>query len=330
MRRLSFVIPNYNYSAFVGAAISSALGVRWPDIEIVVVDDGSTDQSVAEIERFGDRVRLIRQPNSGPRVACNTGFAASTGDWVIFLDSDDAVTPEVAEAIHERDRPEVSKIQFQMQRIDVDDVPVGRAFPEYRVVPTPKQVRTWMRTTASYPTPPGSGNAYARTFLEQLFPLGDECGDATDSACLAAAPFFGDVVTVPSPMVKYRVHGGNRSYLLGDVRRFGTQLERALQRHSFAQSLDGRRDDPHWLDPLFRGRHLLQLRVANRRLTTTRSPLPGDTFGRMFGDCFRNVLSPGPDGPLRRTVVAGWCLAVLVAPRRLAHRLIHARFAQPA
>lgn len=330
MRRLSFVIPNYNYGRFVGRAIGSALAVRWSDVEVIVVDDGSTDDSVEVVRRFGDRIHLIQQPNAGPRVTCNTGFAASSGDWVIFLDSDDLVEPEVAVAIQEHDREGLSKIQFQMQRVDADDKPVGRAFPEYRVVPTPDQVREWMRTTASYPTPPGSGNAYTRAFLEQLFPLGDEAGDATDSATLAAAPFYGDVLTVPSPLMKYRVHGANRSYLLGDVRRFGNQLERALQRHSFAQTVDGHRDDPHWMEPLFHGRHLLQLRVAHRRMTASASPIPGDGFGRMLRDCFGNLVSPGPDGHRRRAAVIAWCLVVLIAPRPMAQLLIRARFAQPA
>lgn len=330
MRRLSFVIPNFNYGSYIGRTIQSALDVRWPDIEVIVVDDGSTDDSIDVVKSFGDRVRLIQQPNSGPRVACNNGFAHSSGDWVVFLDSDDVAWPGLAAEIHERDRAGISKIQFQMQRIDVNDAPVGRAFPNYRVVPTPEQVRLWLRTTASYPTPPGSGNAYSRSFLDRLFPLGDQCGDATDSACLAAAPLRGDVLTVATPMFGYRVHGNNRSYLLGDVKRFGKQLERALQRHEFAQTIDGRRNDPRWLEPLFRGRHLLQLRVSNRRLTRDASPIPGDGFRRMLTDSVRSIASPGPEHLVLRTVITAWCLAVLLAPRPLSHRLIRARFAQPA
>jgi glycosyltransferase involved in cell wall biosynthesis len=86
MRRLSVVIPNYNYERFVGAAIRSALAVDWPDLEVIVVDDGSTDDSRSVIAGFEGRVTAIFQQHSGPRMACNAGFAASSGDVVTFLD----------------------------------------------------------------------------------------------------------------------------------------------------------------------------------------------------------------------------------------------------
>lgn len=91
---VSVIIPNYNYEDFVGAAIESALGVDWPDIEVIVVDDGSTDHSRAVIERYPDRIRAIfLQKNAGRVVACNLGFARSRGEVVMFLDSDDMLHP---------------------------------------------------------------------------------------------------------------------------------------------------------------------------------------------------------------------------------------------
>jgi hypothetical protein len=326
VKRLSFVIPNYNYAAFVGRAIQSALDVQFTDVEVIVVDDGSTDESVTEIGKFADRITLIQQANAGPRIACNTGFAVATGDWVIFLDSDDVVYPGVAGAISQLERAGVSKIQFPMQRIDRDDRPAGGTFPSYRSLPTPEQIRHWMRTTASYPTPPGSGNAYSRAFLELLFPIGDQCGDATDSACLAAAPFLGDVLTFPSPMFGYRLHGANRSNLLSDVGRFTSQLQRSVQRHMFAQTIDPQGTGS--FDALYRGRHLLQLRVSHRRLSGAESPIPAESAQRMIADSFWALVSPGPENVATRVVIATWCLCVLMGPRRVATRLIHARFAQ--
>lgn len=328
MRRLSVVMPNYNYEAFVGAAIDSALAVDWPDVEVIVVDDGSTDGSRAIIEGYGSRITAIFQDNAGPRVACNTGFAASTGDVVIFLDSDDMLEPSIARELAAVWRAGISKVQFPMLRIDRDGEPTGGVYPEFDPVPSPEQVRSWMRATGAYPTPPGSGNAYARTFLEQLFPVGDRCGDATDSSTLAAAPFLGDVITLPTPLVRYREHGGNRSYLLAEGDRFRKQLERAYQRHLFALEVSGHEEDG--LRPLFRGRHLLQLRVAHHRLHPHEQPIPTDSGWRMTRDALVSPLAPGPEPASHRLLVAGWSLAVLASPRPWARRLVEARFRQGA
>ena len=73
MRRLSVVITNYNYARFVGEAIDSALALDWDDVEVVVVDDGSTDESLQVIAGYADRVRVLATENSGQRVAANRG-----------------------------------------------------------------------------------------------------------------------------------------------------------------------------------------------------------------------------------------------------------------
>lgn len=331
VQRLSIVIPNYNYGRFVGAAVESALAVDWPDVEVIVVDDGSTDDSLAVLSRFGDRITVLSQENSGPRVACNAGFGASTGDAVLFLDSDDVLEPSVVREVSQVWRPGVSKVQVQMRRIDGNGADGGRTFPEYRFTPTPIQIRHWMTETAAYPTPPGSGNVYARAFLDQLFPLDDRCGDATDSACLAAAPYLGDVLTVPRPLVGYRVHGHNRSGLLADPVRFRRQIERAYERHRYASELSrdpGRQCPDAVVASLRRGRHLLQMRVAERRVCPgTPAPLPTDGRRHMLVDAVRTLFAPGPETASRRIVVSAWCVVVLLAPASVARRLIAWRFA---
>jgi glycosyltransferase involved in cell wall biosynthesis len=262
-------------------------------------------------------------------VACNRGFAESTGDVVIFLDSDDVLVPSIAREVAHVWRAGISKVQVQMRRIDRDGDPAGRPFPAYRFTPTPQQIRHWMTATGAYPTPPGSGNVYSREFLERLFPLDDRCGDATDSACLAAAPYLGDVVTIPIPLVSYRVHGRNRSGLRSDPRRFTQQIERAYRRHRFAREVAGQAiddDDARLVRPLLRGRHLLQMRVAERRVSIGAAPLPTDGRRRMLWDSIVTIGAPGPESAVHRLAVAGWCLATLLAPAPVARRLITWRF----
>lgn len=92
--RFSVVIPAYNAAATLPRAIESVLAQSWPAHEIIVVDDGSGDDTAAGISHFGTAVSLIRQSNSGVSVARNAGAAAATGDWLAFLDADDYYTPD--------------------------------------------------------------------------------------------------------------------------------------------------------------------------------------------------------------------------------------------
>src|SRR5262245_9894269 len=116
--KLSVIIPNYNYSEFLGDAIKSALQLEWNNKEIIVVDDGSTDDSRSVIERYGDRIKSIFQSNQGQLAACNAGFAVSSGDLVIFLDSDDFVDKSLMAHILTSWDANASKYQVQMHVVD--------------------------------------------------------------------------------------------------------------------------------------------------------------------------------------------------------------------
>lgn len=91
--RASIVITAYNYGKYVGDAVNSCLRQTYPDIEIVVVDDGSTDNTRSVCESFGDRIVYIHQENRGVSAARNTGLKHISGEFVTFLDADDMLTP---------------------------------------------------------------------------------------------------------------------------------------------------------------------------------------------------------------------------------------------
>lgn len=86
---VSVIIPNFNYARFLGEAIESVMGQTYTNIEVIVVDDGSSDDSLKVARSFGEKVRLIEQENSGVSAARNRGIGGSTGELVAFLDSDD-------------------------------------------------------------------------------------------------------------------------------------------------------------------------------------------------------------------------------------------------
>ena len=97
---VSVVIPTYNRASLVGRAVGSVLGQTFPDLEVVVVDDGSTDGTEEAVRAVGDgRVRYLRhEANRGVAAARNTGMAHARGEYVAFLDSDDVWLPEWVEA----------------------------------------------------------------------------------------------------------------------------------------------------------------------------------------------------------------------------------------
>lgn len=90
---ISVVVPCFNGVAHVGAALRSALDQGWPALEVIVVDDGSTDGSAAWIRREFPLVTVIEQANQGVAAARNHGIAAAHGEWIAFLDADDIWLP---------------------------------------------------------------------------------------------------------------------------------------------------------------------------------------------------------------------------------------------
>jgi glycosyltransferase involved in cell wall biosynthesis len=97
--RISAVIPSYNRAALVGRSIRSALAQTRQPYEIVLVDDGSTDDTRAVVESFGDRVIYLFEENRGVAAARNAGVRAASGDWIAFLDSDDVWLPDYLESM---------------------------------------------------------------------------------------------------------------------------------------------------------------------------------------------------------------------------------------
>jgi glycosyltransferase involved in cell wall biosynthesis len=94
MAKISVIIPTFNRAQFVKKAINSVLNQTFQDVEIVVVDDGSTDNTKDIINSYGEQVRYIYQENKGAASSRNTGIEASKGEYIAFLDSDDYYTAE--------------------------------------------------------------------------------------------------------------------------------------------------------------------------------------------------------------------------------------------
>ena len=91
---VSVVIPAYNAAAFVRVAVDSVLAQTWPAREIIVVNDGSTDDTATVLAEYGEAIRVVSQPNGGLPTARNSGILAARGELVAFLDADDRWLPD--------------------------------------------------------------------------------------------------------------------------------------------------------------------------------------------------------------------------------------------
>jgi len=123
MSTVSVVIPTFNYARFLGRALDSALGQTHAPSEIIVVDDGSTDDTPAVLERYSGLVKVHRQSTCGASAARNAGIALSTGDLIALLDSDDRWLPTKLErqvALF-RQHPECGAIGCGVEVVDADD-----------------------------------------------------------------------------------------------------------------------------------------------------------------------------------------------------------------
>ncbi len=135
---VSVIIATYNHARFVAGAINSLLNQTRPPEEIIVVDDGSTDDTQAVLARYGTPVRVLRQTNQGRSVARNAGLSVARGDAIVFLDSDDELVPDSLERrvkILEAS-PTVDVVYGDMYIVDTDGRRLG-VHREYMPGPRP-------------------------------------------------------------------------------------------------------------------------------------------------------------------------------------------------
>ncbi|HVO69236.1 MAG TPA: glycosyltransferase [Aggregatilineaceae bacterium] len=120
---VSIVIPAYNSAQFICEAVDSCLVQTYPNCEIIVVDDGSTDNTRALLEaRYGERIRYLSQQNAGPSAARNRGIRAARGAFIQFCDADDQLLPAKIERCMEvfQQQPEVGVVYTRYQYVEAD------------------------------------------------------------------------------------------------------------------------------------------------------------------------------------------------------------------
>jgi glycosyltransferase involved in cell wall biosynthesis len=322
---VSIVIDNFNYGRFVAAAIESALAQSYRPLEVIVVDDGSTDDSRAIIRSYGERLRYVFQENQGQSGAFNSGYTACRGEIVLFLDSDDLLHPEAAAALVAAWRPGVAKLQFCLATIDAAGDLLGNIFPNYPAGLSPEAVRRETLRSALYPCPPTSGNAYGRFFLARVMPV-PKVHAGADGPLNTLAPLYGEVVTLDRVLGYYRVHGANdgaQAALAAD--KFQRFIRHDQHRAELLREHARRLGIAISGDPLERAILHLQYRLASLRLLPEAHPVPGETVAGVVRRALAAAWGSEERLPARLAIIA-WFLAAGLLPGAAARRLIAWRF----
>lgn len=210
---VSVIISNYNYGRYIADAIQSVLVQNFSNIEIIVVDDGSTDNSAQVIRRFHDQIALVFSDHEGHAAALNKGFSKSSGDAVIFLDADDWLLEGAIEKLTNpfRGNPSLVKTQGYLNVVDEAGNSTGRVIPRVLTPSGDYSERTLNRGPWTCRHAWTSGNAWSRWFLETVFPLPEGVGvKSRPDGCLnTVSTLFGPIVSLKAPVACYRIHGSN-------------------------------------------------------------------------------------------------------------------------
>lgn len=208
---VSVIVNNYNYAQFLPQAIDSVLGQTYPRLEVIVVDDGSTDSSREVISQYGDRIQALFQANGKQAAALNTGFAASHGEIILFLDADDYLLPSAVASIVAAFQSEVGKVHFRLQVVDGKNQSLGYFIPSAGMTLASGDVLPRLLETSSYVSSPMSGNAYRRATLNPVFPIPNEYKTTADDYLMISTPFYaGKLAGINESIGAYRVHDSNQ------------------------------------------------------------------------------------------------------------------------
>ena len=219
--KVSIIINNYNYGRFLSQAIDSAISQTYPNTEIIVVDDGSTDDSRRIITSYKNKIIPILKQNGGQGSAFNSGFQSCTGECICFLDSDDVFYPNKVEEClkfisSKTATSSLIMVYHLLEVIDKDGEPQNKYKPsekhfekhrnnlpnlyeyacKYRFVP--------------FTTGPTSGLMLSRDLAKLIFPIPENgVRYSADNFVVRAALLLGEVYGIEKVLSNYRVHGHN-------------------------------------------------------------------------------------------------------------------------
>lgn len=318
---VSIVVCSYNYEHFIGPAVQSALAQTHPQVEVIVVDDGSTDHSRERLMAFRDQVRLILKPNGGQLSAYNTGFEASRGEFILFLDADDLLDADVVERALALFQDNVARVHYRLRLVNSDGSPTGHTIPRHLAQGDMQD--ELMRRGHLFASAPGSGNLYRRSALAPLMPLPITATDrhGADYYTIYGSALRGRLAALEAPGGCYRMHNsggssGGGNLIFGNASQGVNEVEKVRLRgetfKAWVHDRLGVRIEPQLID----FGHEKQAYALS--IFGAQGYLPGLRKGaRRFPQVVRSIwLKRGEPWWLRMGLV-GWAWTILWLPRGL-------------
>ncbi|NJM45335.1 MAG: glycosyltransferase [Alkalinema sp. RU_4_3] len=217
---VTVLIDNYNYEQYLSCAIDSALGQTYQSVEVIVVDDGSKDNSRAVIESYGDRIKSVFKVNGGQGSAFNAGLPEITGEIVCLLDADDVFVPDKLEKVVSlfQSMPEVDWVFHALQDVNAAGDPI-EVSPDHGSFETQVlDLRGMIRQGQELPyLPPTSALCFRRSILQQILPMPEALRISSDNFLCLSAAFLGKGYLYGQALSQYRIHG-KISMLSGRIR----------------------------------------------------------------------------------------------------------------
>jgi glycosyltransferase involved in cell wall biosynthesis len=210
--RVTVLIDSYNYGHFIEEAIDSVLAQDFPaeQLELLVVDDGSTDDTAQRVRKYGSRLRYLYKPNGGQASAFNLGFAHAQGEFVTLLDADDYFLPgKLQRVVEEFDRhPEIGMLYHRLREYDARTGKSREGF--FNEISG--HVAASRDALLSYVLYPASALAFRRSSVAPLLPIPESLTIQADSHLSGLIIFLAPVLAVPESLAVYRIHGQNLYY----------------------------------------------------------------------------------------------------------------------
>jgi glycosyltransferase involved in cell wall biosynthesis len=324
---VDIVITNHDYARFLPDAIESACAQTHPAVNVVVVDDGSSDGSQEVLRGVSDRIEVVLKEQGGQASAINAGVERCRGEVLLLLDADDVLRPQAAERVAAAFAadPQLSKVQFPMAIVDAERRPTGEVKPGGHLqAPVGDQGAAELAFPFDIAWLPGGGTGFRTDAVRRILPIpeADYPRSGADWYLVHLTALLGEAALLDEVCAEYRIHGAN-SY---ELDRDEIDLDHVRESIAFARvttrSLEALADELG----LPRPRPILSYadlanRLVSLKLEPDRHPVPGDRRRELLADAARATRRRFDVSAPMKALLVAWFALEAAAPRRFARPL---------